>query len=1082
MRWGLAKWICGTWLAMALAVFAFPYAMSTGTFSTVTSPSLSWNDFNWTWSDQDAQDIQVNFTGIAVPSSITNVSLRLAYPQGGPSYLTIASGTLTPGTSNAVWQISSPLAPSNIPPDRAYYAEFLATGTNGATRSLAKGRISSVWSLFSISAVTSWIPHTVSYGGSNVYTSSSSGLDPNFPYAVSTGTFDPSTAVSDAWSAFLWRWSDRDYRLITASFSNLINPNTISNVYLRLAYPEQGPTYLTIKGGQLSVYSSTLTWALPYPLPPTNVPPDRIYYAEFLGVGANGESRSLAKGRIQTDWSLYSISNSASWVPLIITYSGTNGYLGPAGPAGPPGTNGVDGAPGSNGVQGIQGPPGTNGVNGINTTNQDWLAITNIPSDWAGTWQTHAPSYFYLNSDASNFQGQITSLSTGKVDKTDARYLAALTNNPGWLTNVVGYVPTNDPALTNARPWDNPDWNAITNPPAIHSTNGLASTNWVIAQGYSTNDTGATNIVAGASDSYNPSTRTVTWNTNAAAGGAGTLTNIISSDGSVSVANPGGPEPDLSVTQAIAEAIADFITIDDVPTDDSQLANSAGYINAGEVPANEVDPAFTNWLANTPPLYPDGSGSELTSVNAVSLGGVAAENYARKNIVETISGLIISTDLTIGSGMSEATGAGSINAGHKGLGAITASGVGSVNFVEGEPGGNTHSQDIIDASGVGAMNRGTFGQGINKVYASGSGAMNMGTATSGKVVTNSGTGSLALCDDSGNITLTHNATIILGNGTSLEDRSLLADTVRARVNFIGPGTGLTGITASQVGAVATNGNGAGITNIQVANVVGAATGTPLYVQSYGTSSSTAYRGDWGSSASNLAAAALSTNGGKMGGNINLAGTTISNGSFVGNGTGITNVTAILPSYVVTNPVGSAVNFNSNNATNIGTAQVTALQVTGGPTTNSMTGIWGVTNATTGEGCVNVLPFISAQSSGALVFPVANTPMVFSTVVKQTAGIWDGTNWTPGVVGKLVLSCNSQLNSPPVLTGLFSYKWQRNTGSLVQTDMYRSGYYPAFSDTITTWNNNVTNKYQVQFAPYITVTNYAGSSFTGMVLP
>ena len=67
---------------------------------------------------------------------------------------------------------------------------------------------------------------------------------------------------------------------------------------------------------------------------------------------------------------------------------------------------------------------------------------------------------------------------------------ATITNSP-WLTNVVGYVPTNDVSVTNARPWDSPNYNTITNPPAIPSTNGLASTGYVagVVAGYvPTND------------------------------------------------------------------------------------------------------------------------------------------------------------------------------------------------------------------------------------------------------------------------------------------------------------------------------------------------------------------------------------------------------------------------------------------------------------------------------------------------------------------------------------------------------------------------------------------------------------------
>jgi hypothetical protein len=57
--------------------------------------------------------------------------------------------------------------------------------------------------------------------------------------------------------------------------------------------------------------------------------------------------------------------------------------------------------------------------------------------------------------------------------------------------------------------------------PAVAQMASAASTNWVIQQGYITNDAGATNITAGASDSYSPPTRTLTWNTNAAGGGGG---------------------------------------------------------------------------------------------------------------------------------------------------------------------------------------------------------------------------------------------------------------------------------------------------------------------------------------------------------------------------------------------------------------------------------------------------------------------------------------------------------------------------------------------------------------------------------
>jgi len=56
---------------------------------------------------------------------------------------------------------------------------------------------------------------------------------------------------------------------------------------------------------------------------------------------------------------------------------------------------------------------------------------------------------------------------------------------------------------------------------------------------------------------------------------------------------------------------------------------------------------------------------------------------------------------------------------------------------------------------------------------------------------------MALCDrSSANILITNNAAIVLGAGTSQEDKSLLADVVRARANFIGNGAGLTNVNAT----------------------------------------------------------------------------------------------------------------------------------------------------------------------------------------------------------------------------------------------------------------------------------------------
>ena len=1285
MRRGLVKWICGIWMAMASAVFAFPYALSTGTFSTATSPSVNWTDFNWTWSDQDAQDIQVNFTGISVPVSITNVSLRLAYPQGGPSYLTIASGTLTPGTSNVAWQIAAPLAPSNIPPDRVYYAEFFGTGTNGATRSLAKGRISSVWSLFSISAVTSWVSRTVSYTG-GAYTNVFTGMDPSFPYPISTGTFDPSSAVSDSWSAFLWRWSDRDYRMLSASFSGLSNPNAVSNVYLRLAFPQGGPTYLTIRGGQLT-YGSNLTWALPYPLPPSNVPPDRIYFAEFLGVGANGESRSLAKGRIQTDWSLFSISNSTSWVPLNVVYSGTNGYVGPPGPQGPPGMNGVDGAPGSNGVQGIQGPPGMNGVDGapgsngvqgiqgppgmngvdgINTTNQDWNAITNIPSDWAGTfgahlpsfylnyanftntpsipstnglantndypgtWQSHAPSYFYLNSDPSNFQGQITSLSTGKVDKTDPRVTLALTNNPGWatnsdlvahttntaihvsasdrtnwngkatlgdvagvgyLTNVVGYVPTNDAhylaaltnnpgwltnealwvaasntvvytndlRLTNARPWNSPNYNTITNPPAIPSTNGLASTNWVIGQNYYPSSNPSNYVTASVTNGLYPSSNPSNYVTATITNGLypssnpsnfvdQTVTNGLNSVVSTKYpsSNPSNyvtatvtnglypsSNPSNFVTASItnncypssnpSNYVTASITNNCYPSSNpsnfissesswTAQSNNVVYTNSSTYTATVAEAASalqseSSWAAASNTVVYTNNATFLTiTTNASKIGaGTTPTNYTAPST--DVQGNLVGIDGALGGKISNASGW----SGYAATQQVTQ--VGSI-LVPGNlyvlytPYNNTTNGSVFTANGqsngYSAWIFTASSETETVYYSTNYSSYALFCSDIPGYFTNSATtpiGSYAAAPGNGYVNLppfisynnyTTNTVLWKSgfNGTNWNITSNGAEQF-STTNFAtlvqylsltngatlgatalqpgGSGSGLTGVwhpgdsvtnavdatarsnntltsnaiptTAAQIGAVSNS--AAGILG------AGGATGTPLYVQSYGTSSSTAYRGDWGASvsgqvailntnaypmqsgiaASNLASAALSTNGGTMGGTINLGGNAITNG----------------------------------------TASVTALQVTGGATNG---GFLVCTNTTTGQGAWRTPSHVALIQTSAQTITSSSYIGLNWNTTNQNGTTFSAGVWTPGRVCHVMIraAIMSKCSNNSAARDLAILK--NGTALVVARDITSSDYYQMHVD-LSDYCQSTTDTYQVMTevqSGYTNITN------------
>jgi hypothetical protein len=88
-------------------------------------------------------------------------------------------------------------------------------------------------------------------------------------------------------------------------------------------------------------------------------------------------------------------------------------------------------------------------------------------------------------------------------------------------------------------------------------------------------------------------------------------------------------------------------------------------------------------------------------------------------------------------------------------------------------------------------------------------------------MTNSGHGSIALVYRH-NIIITNNACMVLGSGNSMEDNSMLCDVVRARVDMIGNGSGLTNLALS-----AYAGSGLAWTNstLVVTNPVSSGTGT-----------------------------------------------------------------------------------------------------------------------------------------------------------------------------------------------------------------------------------------------------------------
>jgi len=168
---------------LASHVLGFDYATSTATFTnTASSRESKWQDFEWHWDTRSDRNISVTFSGVTGGS---NIWLRMAYPERGYTYLTVANGTFSKTWNTVSWSTPVPIAVSNIPPPRTYYAEFLLVSTNGSpTRSLAKGKISTEWSLFEITNTATWTPVTISYSIDGIIVES----DPYFTSWLSTNT------------------------------------------------------------------------------------------------------------------------------------------------------------------------------------------------------------------------------------------------------------------------------------------------------------------------------------------------------------------------------------------------------------------------------------------------------------------------------------------------------------------------------------------------------------------------------------------------------------------------------------------------------------------------------------------------------------------------------------------------------------------------------------------------------------------------------------------------------------------------------------------------------------------------------
>jgi hypothetical protein len=120
------------------------------------------------------------------------------------------------------------------------------------------------------------------------------------------------------------------------------------------------------------------------------------------------------------------------------------------------------------------------------------------------------------------------------------------------------------------------------------------------------------------------------------------------------------------------------------------------------------------------------------------------------------------------SGTMSASGRGAQNDGYN-IGTMTASASGAQNM--------GYNYYMMTAGGQGAQNA---GYNLGTMIASGRGARNFGYVSSGQTCSNSGNGSFALPDGSGNLVLSNDAAIVLGSGYSAGDRTIVADAIVIR--------------------------------------------------------------------------------------------------------------------------------------------------------------------------------------------------------------------------------------------------------------------------------------------------------------
>jgi len=366
--------------------------------------------------------------------------------------------------------------------------------------------------------------------------------------------------------------------------------------------------------------------------------------------------------------------------------------------------------------------------------------------------------------------------------------------------------------------------------------------------------TGAT-IAAGSSDSVviTGPNMAITWDTNAAGGGGvGTITNILSSDTSIAIAESGGPQPDLSITSYVAGVVSDYVPINDFVNHESNLVADVLHSTAAE------KAAITTHIDGADGVSPHGGNLE---------GGFQAGNGAVSGAGVAI-GAGAYNSVSAGAGASVGVDTSSKYGGAVGCQATTTNG-GSVGYVAHSDSGAAIGEASESIGGGAALGKDSYSSGGGAVgYSSSAGsggaigantAADQGGAVGDSAATGNGFagGVDAHATDNGLYDGTGIDAVQLGSGDTMEIGAFGVYSFR----MMDPDGSIPLARLSNVFTLAaTTGQVAALSNAYPVieggdnvHVTQTTTGQVLTVDAgavdYGVTDSTAYRGDWGASVS-----------------------------------------------------------------------------------------------------------------------------------------------------------------------------------------------------------------------------------------